>query len=124
VKEVGLEAYANCSMSEVSFTIQHLFVGIALLIVKVKVLSLDALKLVMLCMEHVDISYNSRIPKMVEGIINNKAGGGAGVEDCMVSIFNTWTIEVRGGIGLCMKRSAIDGFVFALSSLMDDSIID
>jgi len=121
---VGLEAGANCSISEVLFAIQHLFVGIALLSVKVKALSLDALKLVMLCTEHVDISYVSRIPKMVKGIVNDKAGGAAGMEDGMVGVFDTWTIKVRGRVGLCMKRGAVDGFVLALSSLVDDPVVD
>ena len=76
---MGLEAGANCGISEVLLTIQHLFVGMALLTVKVKALLLDAFKLVVLCAEHVDIGYDSRVPKMVKGIINNKAGGAAGV---------------------------------------------
>ena len=111
-------------MSKVSLAIQHLFVGIALLIVKVKMLSLDALKLVMLCAEHVDISYNSGIPKMVEGIINNRVGGAAGMEDGMVGVLDTWVIEVGGWVRACMEGGAIDSLVFALCSLMDDPIVD
>ena len=32
-------------------------------------LSLDVFKLVVLCTEHVDICYNSRVPKMVKGVV-------------------------------------------------------
>ena len=44
------------------FAIQLLFVGIALLIVKVDALTLDPLELVILCAEHVHIGYDAGIP--------------------------------------------------------------
>jgi len=84
----------------------------------------DIFEFVVLCVEHMDISYNSRISKMVKGIINNRTGHAAGVEDGMVGVLDTWTIEIRGRVGLCMKGGAVDGFVLALSSLMDGPIID
>ena len=124
VKEVGLEAHMDCCMGQVSFTIQHFLVGIALLVVKVKTLSLDVFKLVVLCMEHVDISYDSRVSKVVEGIIDDKMGGAAGMEDGVVSVLDTRTMEVWGGIGTCIKGGAIDGFVFAFCFMVDNAIID
>jgi len=52
-------------------------------------LSLDTFKLVVLCTEHVNISYDSRVPKMVKGIVNDKAGGATGVEDGVISVLDT-----------------------------------
>jgi len=88
------------------------------------VLSLDTFKLVILCAEHVDISYNPRISKVVESIVNNKTRGAAGVEYGMVSVLDTWTIEVWGWVRLYVKRSTIDAFIFAFCPLMDNSIIN
>ena len=94
------------------------------LIVKVKVLSLDTFKLVVLCSEHVDISYDSRVPKVVEGIINDKIRSAAGVEDSVISVFDTWTEKVGGRVGSYMKGGAIDGLVFAFCPLVDNPIVD
>jgi len=49
-------------VGEVSFAVQLLFVGTALLVVEVDALTLDSLKLVYLCAECVYIGYNSGIP--------------------------------------------------------------
>jgi len=78
----------------------------------------------MLCMEHVDISYNSRVPKMVKGIVNNRMGGAARIEDGVIGVLDTWLIEVGGRIGSCMKRGAVDSFVFAFCPLVDDPVVD
>ena len=53
---------ADCGVGEVSLAVQLLFVGTALLVVKVDVLMLDPLKLVYLCAECVYVGYNSGIP--------------------------------------------------------------
>jgi len=103
---------------------KHLLVGTSLLIVKVKALLLDVFKLIVLCTEHVDIDYDSRISEIIKGVINNGVSGAAGVEDGVISIFDTGTIEVGGGISICMERGPIDGLVFALCPLIDYTIVD
>ena len=57
-------------------------------------------------------------------VVDDRAGGAAGVEDGMIGVLDTWAIEVRGGVDICMKRGAIDGFVFAFCPLINDSIVD
>jgi len=59
---VVLQAHSDCSVGEISLTIQLLFVGIALLVVKVDTLTLDPFKLVYLCAECVYIGYNAGVP--------------------------------------------------------------
>jgi len=59
---VVLQPRADCSVGQVAFAIQLLFVGIALLIVKVDALTLDSFKLVYLCAEGVYVGYDARIP--------------------------------------------------------------
>jgi len=51
-------------------------------------LSLDILKLIVLCMEHVHISYDARIPKIIESVVDNKTTSAAGIKDSMVGVFN------------------------------------
>ena len=119
-----MEACVDCCMGQVSLAIQHLLFGIVLLTIKVEVLLFDAFEFVVLCAEHVDIGYDPRVPKVVEGIIDNKAGGTAGIEDGVMSVLDTWTVEVGGGVRACMERSAINGLVFAFCSLVDNTVID
>ena len=57
-----LQACSDCSVGKVLLTIQLLFVGIALLVVKVDALMLDPFKLVYLCAECVYIGYNAGVP--------------------------------------------------------------
>ena len=95
-----------------------------LLVVKAEVLSLDVLKLVVLCAEHVDISYDTGVSEVIKGVIDNKSTSTTGVEDGVIGVFNTRMTEVGGGEGLCVERGAIDGFVLAFCPLMNYSIVD
>jgi len=94
-----------------------------LLVVKVNALLLDILKLVVLCMKHVHVSYDTGVPKVIKGVVDDKVTSAAGVEDSVVGVFNTRTMEVGSGKGSCMKGGAIDGLVLALCPLMDYSVI-
>ena len=86
-------------------------------------LLLDPHKFVMLCTEHIDISYDPRIPQMVECIIDNDPARAAGVEDVKVCISDTGVTEVRSGEGTSMERSHIDRLILASSPLVDDPIV-
>ena len=96
----------------------------ALLVVEINALLFDFLKLVVLCTKHVHISYDTRVPKVVEGVVNDKMRGAAGMEYGVVCVLDFWTMEVGGWVRTCMERGAIDGLVFAFCSLMDDPVID
>jgi len=86
--------------------------------------STDILKFVVLCTKHVYISYNTGVPKVIKGIVDNKTTSAAGIKDGVVGVFNTRTMEIGSREGSCMKGGAIDGLVLALCPLMDYSIID
>ena len=92
--------------------------------IKAEALSLDVLKLVVLCMEHMDISYDTGVSKVIESIINDKATSAAGIEDSVVSVFDTGVIEVGGGKGSCMKGGPIDRLVLALCPFVDYFVVD
>jgi len=95
-----------------------------LLVVKINVLPLDTFEFVVLCTKHVHVSYDAGIPKVVESIVDHKMTCTAGVEDGVVSIFDTRAIAVRGGECSCVERGLVDGLIFAFCPLMDYSIID
>jgi len=61
---------------------------------------------------------------MIDRVIDYEATGTAGVEDAMVSVFSTRTVEVGGGECLCVKGGPKDSFAFAICTLMDYSIVD
>jgi len=61
-------------------------------------LLLDIFKLIVLCTEHVDVSYNPRVSKMVEGIVDNGTSGAAGMEDGVIGVLDTWAMEVGGQV--------------------------
>ena len=85
---------------------------------------LDVFKLVVLCAKHVDIGYDSRVSKVVKSVVDNKMRSAARVENGVVSIFDTWMVEVGGGVGSCMKAGAVNGLVFAFCPLVDNTVID
>ena len=62
MKEVILQSCTDCSVGEVSFAIQLLFVGAAFLVVEVDALMLDPFKLIVLCAECVYIGHDTRVP--------------------------------------------------------------
>ena len=119
-----MEACANCCVGQIPFTIQHLFLGATFLTIKVKTLSLDTFKLVVLRMKHVNISYNSRVSKIIECIIDDKTRGAARVENGVIGVLDTWAMEVGGRVRACIEGGAIDGLVFAFCSLVDNTIVD
>ena len=77
----------------------------------------------MLCVECMDVGYNSRISQVVECIIDNDSARAAGVENVEVGVFDTRVTEVRGGEGTSMERSCVDRLILASSPLVDDPVI-
>jgi len=61
---------------------------------------------------------------MINRVIDYEATGTAGVEDGVVGVFSTGTVEVGGRECPCMKRGPEDGFAFAVCTLIDYSIVD
>ena len=66
----------------------------------------------MLVSKGVDISNDSCISQVQEGVVNCGAVRGRGVENDKVSVTRGRTIEVRMGEGAGMKRSPIGGGEF------------
>jgi len=61
---------------------------------------------------------------MIECVVHYEATGAIGVKDGMVSVLDTGTVEVGGGECLRMEGSPKDGFILAVCTLVDYSIVD
>jgi len=61
---------------------------------------------------------------MIYRVIDYEATGATGVEDAVISVFSTRTVEVGGRECSCVKGGPEDGFAFAVCALMDYSIVD
>ena len=77
----------------------------------------------MLCVECVDISYDSRVSQMVECLVDNDSARAAGVENVQVGIFDTRATEVGGRECTSVEGSRIDRLILASSPLVDDPVI-
>jgi len=61
---------------------------------------------------------------MIKCVVYYEVTGAAGVEDAMVSVLDTGTVEIGGGECSRMEGGPKNGFAFAVCTLMDYSIID
>jgi len=61
---------------------------------------------------------------MIECIINYEMTGTAGIEDGVVSVFDTRSVEVGSRECSCVKGGPKDGLAFAICPLMDYPIVD
>ena len=71
----------------------------------------------MLVSEGVDISNDSSISQVQEGVVNRGAIRGGGVEDGKVSVTRGRTVEVCMGKGASMERGSIGRGEFGTFSL-------
>jgi len=61
---------------------------------------------------------------VIKCVVHYNSASAAGVEDVKVGIFNTWVTIIGGRECTSMKRSGIDWFVLATSTLMDNAIFE
>ena len=66
----------------------------------------------MLSSKGVDICDDSRVSQMEEGIVDDKATGGGGMEDGKFRVFDSCSEEVCNGVGAGMKGDSVEGRVF------------
>ena len=61
---------------------------------------------------------------MIKRVIHYEATGTAGVEDGVVGVLDTRMVKIWGGKCLRMEGGSEDGFILAICTLMDYSIVD
>jgi len=101
--EVGNKSGANCGTGEVLFHHAEFALGTVFPLVKLNSLALYHLKLALVCPISIDVSNNTRIPEIDDGVVDKKSGSGRGVENVEVVIFDPRAIEIGSGMCTCMK---------------------
>jgi hypothetical protein len=88
-QKVGVETGADGCMGEISLHEIFLLFGLPLDVVKFDPLPLHICQARILCAQCVDVSNDTRIPKMEECVVDDKAIVRGGVEDGEVGIFQS-----------------------------------
>lgn len=59
-----------------------------------------------------DVSNNTRVSKVVQGIVNNEVADSRGMKDGKVSVFEFCPKEVGIGEGTGIERNGVEGCIF------------
>jgi len=105
--KVGDEPSADSSISEVSLHHTEFALGVVLPPIKLNSLALYRLEFTLMRLISINVSNNARILEINDGIVNEKSGGGGGVENIEVIVFDPRMIEVGSGMCACMKGDGV-----------------
>ena len=95
----------NSSVSEVSFHHTKFALGTVFSPVKLDLLALYCLEFTLMCLISINVSDNTRILEINNGIVDEESGSGGGVENVEVVIFDPRAIEIGSGMCACMERN-------------------
>ena len=101
--KVRNESGANSGVSKVSFHHAEFALGTVFPLVKLNSLALYHLKFTLMCSISINVSDNTRILEINNGIVDEESGSGGGVEDVEVVIFDPRTIEIGSGMCMCVE---------------------
>jgi len=68
-----------------------------------------------MCSIPINVSDNSRILEIYNGVVDEKAGGGRWVENIEVVVFDPQAIEIGSRVCSCMKRNGVLGIAMLTS---------
>ena len=114
--EMGNELGANSSVSKVSLHHTEFALGTVLPFVKLNSLALYRLKFTLMHSISINISNNTRILKIDDGIVDEKSGCRGGVENVEVIIFDPRMIEVGSRMCTYMEGNRVFGIAMLASS--------
>ena len=99
----------NGSMGEVALYHVELALGTFFPSVKLDSLALYRLKFALVCPIPINVSDNTRIFEVYDGVVDKKLGGGRGVKDVEVVILDPRVIEIGRRVCACMKGDGVFG---------------
>ena len=105
--EVGSESSANRGIHEVALHHTKLGLGIVFSLVKLNALVLYCLELTLMRSIPINISDNTGVFKINDGVVDKKSGSGGRMEDVEVVIFDPRSVEVWRGVCTCVKRNGV-----------------
>ena len=94
---------ANSCASEVSFHHTELALGAIFPFIKLNLLALYRLEFTLMRSIPINVSDNTGILEINDGIVNEESGSRGGVENVEVVIFDPRAIEIGGGVCTCME---------------------
>ena len=98
---------ANSSIGEMSFHHTELALSVAFSFVKLNSLAFYHLEFTLMCPISINISNNTRVLEVYDGIVDEELGGRRGVEDVEVIILDPRTVEIGRGMCMCMKGNGV-----------------
>jgi len=101
--EMRNESGANCSIGKVSFHHAEFALGTVFPLIKLNLLVLYHLEFALMCSISIDVSNNTGILEINDGIVDEESGSGRRVENIEVIIFDPRMIEIGGGMCTCVE---------------------
>jgi len=105
--EVGSESGADSSVSKMALHHAQLALSAIFPFVEFNLLVFYCLEFTLMCPIPVDISDNTGVFEVYDGIVDEESGGRGRVEDVEVIVFDPRTIEIGSGMCTCMEGNGI-----------------
>ena len=105
--EVRSELGANGSIGKVAFYRAELALGVILPPVELNLLALYRLEFTLMRLIPIDISDNTRVLEIYNGIVDEESRGGGRVEDIEVIILDPRAVEIGRGMCPCVERDRV-----------------
>jgi len=107
VVEVGNKSGADGGIGKVAFHHAKLALGIIFLPIKLNLLAFYRLEFALICSIPIDISDNTRVLEIYDGVVDEESRGRRGVENIEVVVFDPRMIEIGGRVCLHVKRDGV-----------------
>ena len=105
----------NCGIGEMAFHHGEFALGITFLPVKLNLLAFYRFEFTLMCPISIDISDNTGVFEIYDGVVDEKSRCGGRMKDIEVIIFDPRTIEVWSRMCSHMKRDRILGIALLMS---------
>jgi len=105
--EMGNKLGVDGGISKVAFHHAEFALGVTFLPVKLNLLAFYHLEFALIRLIPIDVSDNTRVLEIYDGIVDEKSRGGRGMENVEVVIFDPRTIEVGRRVCLHVKRNGV-----------------
>ena len=113
--EVGSESGANGSVSKVALHHTKFALGITFLLVKLNLLALYCLEFTLMYLIPIDVSDNTRVFEIYNGVVDEKTRSRGWVEDVEVIVLDPRAIEIGCGMCSCVEGNGVFGFAMLAS---------
>jgi len=107
--KMGGKSGANGSIGEMALYHAELALGVFFPSVKLDSLTLYCLEFTLVCLIPINVSDNTRVFEVYDGVVDKESGGGRRVEDVEVVILDPRAIEIGGRVCTCVKGNGVLG---------------